>query len=100
MSKGLVILDIPDCCAECHFRDKLEEHYLGDGHYTKISRCRLAPYTIEDPWRDIRWQMMHKESWCPIKPVPAKFDADAPWAGDYEQGYNDCIDKILEEGTR
>lgn len=96
MSKGIVILDIPDCCAECYFRSQYEEMAIGGGLYKKFSKCWLAPDTIDDPYRDILWQVNNKELWCPIKPVPAKFDADAPWAGSYEKGYNNCIDKILE----
>lgn len=98
MSKGIIVLDIPNCCAECYFCSKSQEVIVEAGLYKKISRCRLAPDDAEDLWRDIRWQLKNKESWCPIKPVPAKFDADAPWVGGrYEDGYNDCVDKILEE---
>ena len=101
MSKGILVLDIPDCCAECYFRSELEEFIMGKGFYKKISRCRLAPETVEDPWRDITWQMEHKESWCPFKPVPEKYDLNTPHDRDYDQeyeyGWNACVDEILKE---
>lgn len=100
MSKGFLVFDIPNCCAECYLRARPEEWPVEPGLYKKISRCMLATDDMEDPWRDIRWQLNHKESWCPIKDIPAKFDADAPWAGRYEEGYNDCIDEILKEKTK
>jgi hypothetical protein len=72
MSKGIVILDIPDCCAECYFRDKFEEIAIGGGLYKRFSKCKLAPDTVEDPLREVLWQINNKEPWCPIKPIPNK----------------------------
>lgn len=101
MSKAILVLDMPETCSECYFCSKPTEFYVSGGLYTKISRCRLAPDTVEDPWRDIPWQIEHKETWCPFKPVPEKYDLDVPHDRDYDQefekGYNECIDEILGE---
>lgn len=60
------LVEKPDVCFECMFRDSVEDVYEGDGLYKKISRCRLSPEEIEDPYRTINWQMNNVEEWCPI----------------------------------
>ena len=59
-------LDMPCSCLECWFRSKPEELRAGIGLYKKISRCLLAPKDIEDPWRDVMWQIDHREDFCPL----------------------------------
>lgn len=68
MSKIIVPIEMPDSCSECYFRSKAEELIVDCGSYRKISRCLLAPNDMEDPWRDIHWQIEHRESWCPLEP--------------------------------
>ena len=69
MSGIIVPIEMPDSCSECYFRGPLEELGVGSGFYRKISRCLLAPDTMEDPWKDIHWQIEHREPWCPLKGV-------------------------------
>ena len=67
MAKATVVIDMPDSCSECHFRGAIEELDVGCGFYRKISKCLLAPDTIEDPWKDIHWQIDRRETWCPLE---------------------------------
>lgn len=69
MSKAVVIIDMPRTCGECIFSGDSQELLLGKGLYKKIARCRIAPEEIEDPWRDVYWQIYHKEKWCPLKEI-------------------------------
>lgn len=57
---------IPTCCAKCDFRGTPE--YLTDDECGSelVSRCKLAPEEIEDPWRPLWWQWDNKEVWCPL----------------------------------
>lgn len=65
---GLFIpnLEMPCNCLECWFRSPFEEIGVGVGLYKKISRCWFAPEDIEDPWRDVTWQVNHREEFCPL----------------------------------
>lgn len=99
MSKAILVLDMPDTCFDCFFSGNPQEVSVGNGLYKKVSRCLLAQ-DIEDPWRNIDWQFDNKEDWCPFKPVPEKMEGDDSikyqW-GNYEDGWNHCIDEILGE---
>lgn len=59
-------IEMPCNCLECWFRSPSEELKVDVGLYKKISRCLLAPEDIEDPWRDVTWQMSHREEFCPL----------------------------------
>ena len=61
-------LKMPKTCSECFFCCTIEEVYVGDGLYKKIGKCSLAD-GVEDPWRDVHWQIKNKEEWCPLKEV-------------------------------
>lgn len=63
----IVPLEMPQTCIECPFRSHDEEFSVGTGLYKKINRCLIAPEEIEDPYRDLIWQIDNKEKWCPLK---------------------------------
>ena len=69
MGKIIVPMDMPNTCGECIFFGDTQELSLGKGIYKKIARCILAPENMEDPWRDIYWQIYNKEEWCPLKKI-------------------------------
>lgn len=102
MSKAIAIIDMPKTCGDCFFCCTIEEIPLGNGLYKKVGKCSLAK-DIEDPWRDIYWQLKHKEDWCPLKEIPEKYEIDKSKCSDqfyqfeFEYGYNQCIDEILGE---
>ena len=70
MSKSIVIIDTPRSCIECYFISKLAEVPVGDGLYRKIAKCEFANLKeIYNPWRDAKWFVNNKETWCPLKEV-------------------------------
>lgn len=79
MNKSYVIVDTPYTCAECYFRRDIQELSVGNGLYKKISRCLFAPEDVEDPWRDLSWQVENKEDWCPMIPIPEVDDMILPF---------------------
>ena len=86
MSKAILVIDMPESCDRCP---------LFHGFYTDMT-CGANNYGINYPYpKDFR------QDWCPLKPVPEKYNMDAPHDTDYdmeyEYGYNACIDEILGE---
>ena len=82
MNKSVLIIDTPDSCRECPL--------CWEDHITYRDYCRIT--------NDHIWTTA-KPEWCPLKPLPEKYDMDVVCArdfdGDYEYGYNTCIDEIL-----
>ena len=80
MNKAILVMDMPDDCFECNFCIEFAAH----------DRCVAAGnriFTIKKP------------DWCPLTPIPEKYNMDVPHDRDYdmeyEYGYNACIDEIL-----
>lgn len=88
MSKAILVIDMPESCDMCP---------LFHGFYSDMT-CGANNYGINYPYpKDF------KQDWCPLKPLPEKYDIEAernkPHDRDYdwefESGYNVCIDEIL-----
>jgi hypothetical protein len=86
MNKAILVIDMPDSCDKCP---------LFHGFYTDMT-CSANNYSINYPYpKDFR------QDWCPLKPVPEKYDMetaitrDFDYNGEFEYGYNQCIDEIL-----
>lgn len=97
MDKAIMVLDMPKTCLDCFFCGAMQEMSVGNGLYKKIARCLLAK-DIEDPWRDVNWQLENKEGWCPLKEIPEIRLSRVPYGADYQsyrQGFYDCLDEIL-----
>lgn len=103
-------MEMPKVCAECPFHSMPELFMLETNRYSYISRCVRAPEEIEDPWREIVWQMEHKESWCPIiqlQPHGRLIDADSKTfptphrnpSNDYTKGWNACLRSVQLQST-
>lgn len=78
MKAILVIDDMPIKCEDCplHYRKRQE-----------IYRCEMTHKNI---------RLNSKPSWCPLKPLPHKLQAD--WYTDgYKEGFNACLDEITGE---
>lgn len=82
MSKSILVIDTPNCCSEC-------------------------PLCLED-WQSREWcgitnervLCVDKLNSCPLKPLPKKMEGydSIKWQwGEYEDGWNHCIDSILGE---
>ena len=97
MDKAILVIDMPDTCSDCYFCSNPTTVSVGNGLFKKISKCVLAKDDIEDPWRNIYWQMEHKEDWCPLKsapkPINVNYGSDEQ---DWEKGYNACVEEILD----
>ena len=81
MSKAILVIDMPDGCRECPL--------CGEDHMTYRDYCRITDQYI--------WTL-DKPDWCPLKLMPKKMEGNDSiyyqW-GDYEDGWNHCIDSIL-----
>ena len=89
--KAILIIDMPESCNECKIR--VDDDY-----------SNWCPYDNPEPGGV--WEYVNKGTkpdWCPLKPMPEKYDIEAernkPHDRDYdwefEGGYNVCIDEIL-----
>ena len=83
MSKSILVIDTPDSCRECTL--------CAEEHMTYRDYCRITD--------DVIWTL-DKPEWCPLKPLPEKYNmdnvvCDRDYDGDYEYGYNACIDEIV-----
>lgn len=88
MDKAILVIDMPSCCNECKIR--VDDEY-----------SNWCPYDNPEPngvWKYV--DNGTKPDWCPLKPVPKKLDVDDSiyyqW-GDHEDGWNHCIDCIVDE---
>lgn len=81
MNKAILVMDMPDDCFECNFCVELSAQ----------DRCVAAGkriFTLEKP------------DWCPLKQLPEKLEGNDSikyqW-GEYEDGWNHCIDCLIDE---
>ena len=86
MSKAILVIDMPKCCDECFALDD-----NGDYPLCLVTE-EIKGYTFRS-----REQKMDK---CPLKPIPEKMKGNESiyyqW-GDYEDGWNHCIDILIEQ---
>lgn len=97
MSKAVLVIDMPKTCSECYFCGDTTELPVGNGLYKKVARCFLAKNNIEDPWRNVWWQLDNKEVWCPLKTIPTIDISKINYYIDYcsyERGFSDCLSQI------
>lgn len=81
MNKAILVIDMPEDCVECNFCVELSAH----------DRCVAVGKSIFT---------IKKPDWCPLQPLPEKYDMETAitrdWDGEFEYGYNQCIDEILK----
>ena len=85
MDKAILVIDMPKSCDKCP---------LFHGFYTDMT-CGANNYGINYPYpKDFR------QDWCPLKSMPEKMTGHNSiyyqW-GDYEDGWNHCLECLLEE---
>ena len=95
MNKSILLINTPKDCVRC----KLSiAHDLNFASEQTMYICALTgqdPGCRTDGWAD---EKIFKADWCPLKPVPKKMkghDSIKYQWGDYEDGWNHCIDVIL-----
>lgn len=80
MSKAILVIDMPQYCAECTFC--YEKYHEG-------SWCDLLNEAVP------HWERLEL---CPLKEIP---EYQLEWyddgSSDWERGYNACLDEILGE---
>ena len=86
MTKGIIVVEIPNCCGECFALDD-----NGDYPVCLVTQEQRG-YTF-----NIRDQRMDK---CPIKPLPEKIIYQSRQELSKEQfaeGWNACVEEMLGE---
>lgn len=88
MSKSVLVIDTPECCAECRF---VRWPVKGDGD------CFALPDESKKKVPEINlYENLGRPSWCPLKSLPEKFKWKKEmtyWSG-ARDGWNACIDEI------
>ena len=82
MDKSILVIDTPEGCRNCPL--------CGEDHIIYRDYCRITNdyiFTTEKP------------KWCPLRKVPERMEGNDSvyyqW-GDYEDGWNHCIDSLIE----
>ena len=85
MSKAVLVIDMPNSCDEC----PLFCNYYSDMY------CECSNKAIDSPYPE-----NFRQDWCPLREMPEKSytgKSDYYQWGDWEDGWNTCIDNILSE---
>jgi hypothetical protein len=89
MAKAVLIMDMPECCGECCFKD-----FRASGRLTCI---------CTDKYMELEEDMdKRRPDWCPLRELPEKIPE---LKSGYENlstsirqvGWNACLDEILKE---
>ena len=86
MSKAILVIDIPDTCYECPLCATWDVLPSIEEYYCTVKNTEVDRYK--------------KPDWCPLKSVPEKMEGydSIKWQwGDYEDGWNHCIDSLIGE---
>lgn len=98
MSKSIVVVDTPETCVDCIF---CQEYGIGSKKY---AYCYVTNGDSENDMKlidCIYGYCQSKPDWCPLKPLPKKFDNEKDRKlGDFEPlfkiGWNACLREITE----
>ena len=88
MSKSILVIGTPECCAECQFA---RWPVKGDGDCFALHKEQ----NIKIP-EIYLYENLGKPNWCPLKSFPDKLEQSAGityWNGVID-GWNQCIDEI------
>ena len=88
MSKAMLIMDMPKCCAECQLCLASKESHTGQLCW----KCAVYP-TVMIPKRKAN----NRQEYCPLQELPKKKEEECYTVKKLYrvQGYNACIDEIL-----
>lgn len=88
--KAVLVTDMPKCCNDC--------------------KCNFDHWCSFDNFERHIDDLEQKPKWCPLKPLPDKLNNFEPilvpkdisgilnnMYGEYENGWNDCLDEIARE---
>ena len=78
--KAVLVIDMPKDCWDCHLVDEWEN-------------CNAIKMTSERYGVSVKQYDKERASWCPLRPLPHKLQAD--WYTDgYKEGFNACLEEI------
>ena len=81
--KAILVIDMPKDCWDCHLVDEWEN-------------CNAIKMTSERYGVSVKQYDKERASWCPLRPLPHKLQAD--WYTDgYKEGFNACLEEITGE---
>ena len=80
MAKGYIVVDMPENCGDCKFRDIYD-----------------APYCIGCTITRMTHAGWDKPDWCPILPQPEKFEAGKEMWNEFEDGVESGRNGLIEE---
>lgn len=85
MAKAVLVMDMPDCCADCQLADDDPS-----GLY-----CVPA-----DKYYDGEESTEDRASWCPLRELPEKKERRIGEHGErmFRAGFNACLNEIMRQG--
>ena len=87
MNKAILVIDMPESCSKCP---------LFGGNYADMCCKGMNNRGIDYPYPEY-----FRQDWCPLKSVPRMrftyIGHDSESIADYNDGWNNCIRKILGE---
>lgn len=84
MDKAILVIDMPENCFDCPL-------CINDEYGLSLECCLQYKGYVDKKG---------KPNWCQLKKAPEKYDLvnvlyTRDWDGEYENGYNACVDEIL-----
>ena len=82
--KAILVIDTPKDCWDCHL-------------VSEFHSCRGTVLQNDFGFKDItNFDKGERPSWCPLRPLPHKLQADWYTEG-YKEGFNSCLEEITGE---
>ena len=81
--KAVLVIDMPKDCWDCHLVDEW-------------GNCNAIKMTSERYGVSVKQYDKERASWCPLRPLPQKYD-EAQMRE--QKGWNRCLDEILGESN-
>ena len=72
MAKVAFVFEEPKTCSDCYFLGAIcyiRDHDFDESLYRRIANCKIAPRSVDDPFKEVSWLCNNKPDWCPLKPV-------------------------------
>lgn len=104
MKKAVLVLeDMPSSCFKCPLREKDLLNPLGHYTYEQLYTCKVKPEYSNCEDEEVIYINEHmingtKPDWCPLQVIPEYSrtgKSDYYQWGDWEDGWNACIDSLL-----
>lgn len=91
MSKGIIMVDMPETCEKCQFCKEYKEVYHVKAKTNEIICAAYGNRALKIVPKNER------PYWCPINPIPEKkneHDTNYDSEYFYVHGWNDCLEEI------